>query len=79
MRVVLDTPEARRLWDDAGGVLSAIAGLQCARHAGSFAQDNQRIPGRSGQFFTSIDDLQQVVVGVHQGRPVYLRDVVAKI
>jgi len=29
--------------------------------------------------FTRADDLQQVVVGVHGGRPVYLRDVVEKI
>src|SRR5581483_8545158 len=33
----------------------------------------------AGNFFTRPEDLRQVVVGVHSGRPVYLRDVVEKL
>ena len=33
----------------------------------------------AGTFFTSLEDLRQVVVGVHAGRPVYLRDVAEKL
>ena len=44
-------------------------------HAGSFARDNQEFQVEAGRFLSSPEDLQQVVVGVHSGRPVYLRDV----
>src|SRR6185437_8981355 len=47
--------------------------------AGSFARDNQEFQVEAGRFFTRSEDLQQVVVGVHQGRPVYLRDVVQRL
>ena len=47
--------------------------------AGSFARDNQEFQVEAGNFFTRPEELQQVVVGVHAGRPVYLRDVVEKI
>src|SRR6185437_13842029 len=47
--------------------------------AGSFARDNQEFQVEAGRFFARAEDLQQVVVGVHQGRPVYLRDVVQKL
>ena len=43
------------------------------------ARDNREFQVEAGLFFTRADDLQQVVVGVHGGRPVYLRDVVEKI
>src|ERR1035437_3705878 len=47
--------------------------------AGSFAHDNQEFEVEAGRFLSKADDLKQVVVGVHQGRPVYLRDVAAEI
>ena len=47
--------------------------------AGSFARDNREFQVEAGKFFTRAEDLQQVVVGVHAGRPVYLRDVVEKL
>ena len=33
----------------------------------------------AGTFFTSLEDLRQVVVGVHAGRPICLRDVAEKL
>ena len=47
--------------------------------AGSFARDNREFQVEAGNFFTRAEDLQQVVVGVHAGRPVYLRDVAEKL
>src|SRR5260370_7928129 len=47
--------------------------------AGSFARDKREFQVEAGTFFTSLDDLRQVVVGVHAGRPVYLRDVAEKL
>jgi Cu/Ag efflux pump CusA len=62
--------------------IRAHAGDQNANsrgQAGSFARDNREFQVEAGTFFTSLDDLRQVVVGVHAGRPVYLRDVVEKL
>ncbi|HET7872343.1 MAG TPA: efflux RND transporter permease subunit [Terriglobales bacterium] len=47
--------------------------------AGSFARDNREFQVEAGNFFTRADDLRQVVVGVHNSRPVFLRDVAEKI
>ncbi|MGL6172267.1 MAG: efflux RND transporter permease subunit [Vibrio sp.] len=37
--------------------------------------DNQAFPLKIGQFLTHIDQVKQLVIGVHQGKPVYLADV----
>lgn len=47
--------------------------------AGSFAQNNKELQVEAGRFLGTTEDLKQVVVGVHQGRPVYLRDVATSI
>jgi multidrug efflux pump subunit AcrB len=61
----------------------AIAGhLQAANAAlqtGSFSENNQEIRVDAGNLFASRADLESVVVGVQQGRPVYLRDVAEQI
>ncbi|MDA0203742.1 MAG: efflux RND transporter permease subunit [Acidobacteria bacterium] len=43
--------------------------------AGAFDAGNRRILLEAGQFLTTTEDVKSVVVGVHDGRPVYLRDV----
>ena len=57
----------------------ATPGREQRGEAGSFARDNQEFKVEAGKFFTRAEELQQVVVGVHAGRPVYLRDVVEKM
>ena len=47
--------------------------------AGSFARDNREFQVEAGTFFTSLEDLRQVVVGVRAGHPVYLRDLAEKL
>ena len=78
-RVVLDTQRLAAYGLTPGAV---VAQLQSANHrgqAGSFARDNREFQVEAGLFFTHADDLKQVVVGVHSGRPVYLRDAVERI
>src|SRR5208283_5644828 len=62
-----------------GAVVGQLQSANSRGQAGSFARDNREFQVEAGLFFTRADDLQQVVVGVHGGRPVYLRDVVEKI
>ena len=39
--------------------------------------DNQTLPLQIGQFLTHVEDVKQLVVGVHNGLPVYLEDIAA--
>ena len=43
--------------------------------SGSFAQADSAIVVEAGPFLQSADEVRSLMVGVHQGRPVYLRDV----
>ncbi|HTW78763.1 MAG TPA: efflux RND transporter permease subunit [Terracidiphilus sp.] len=58
-----------------GHLQSANASLQ----TGSFSENNREVRVDAGNLFTSRADLEAVVVGVEQGRPVYLRDVADEI
>ena len=80
VRVVLDTQTAGGLRTYAGRRSSQqLQNANTRGQAGSFALDNREFQVEAGTFFTRPDDLRQVVVGVHAGRPVYLRDVAEKI
>ncbi len=69
-----------RLWPHSGGGCgSTTACEQPECDVGSFARDNNEFKVEAGRFFTRTEDLQQVVVGIHSGHPVYLRDVVEKL
>ena len=63
----------------AGAVTAQLEQANTRGGAGSFARDNQEIAVEAGRFLGKADDLGHVVVGVHQGKPVYLHDVAAQI
>jgi multidrug efflux pump subunit AcrB len=77
LRVTLD---AQRL---AAYRLSPVAIVQAFQvsnqraAAGSFAQANQEIAVEAGRFVGSVEDARRLVVGVANGRPVFLGDVAA--
>ena len=79
VRVVLDTQRLAAYGLTPGAVVGQLQGANTRGQAGSFARDNREFQVEAGLFFTHADDLKQVVVGVHGGRPVYLRDVVEKL
>jgi multidrug efflux pump subunit AcrB len=79
VRVMLDIQRLSAYALTPGSVVSELSAANERSLAGGFARDNQEFEVESGNFFTRSDELQKVVVGVHAGRPVYLRDVVAKI
>src|SRR5579862_9421688 len=79
IRVVLDTQRLAAYGLTPGAVVEQLHGANTRGQAGSFARDNREFQVEAGLFFTQADDLRQVVVGVHGGRPVYLRDVVEKL
>jgi multidrug efflux pump subunit AcrB len=79
VRVVLDTQRLAAYGLTPAAVANQLQAANSRTEAGSFARDNQEFKVEAGKFFTRGEDLQQVVVGVHSGRPVYLRDVVGKL
>jgi len=54
---------------------NALAGANLDLPAGSFQRDNREILVRGGTFLSDVRDVSSLVIGVNQGRPVYLRDV----
>src|SRR5690349_12363157 len=79
VRVVLDTQRLEAYGLTPGAVVGQLQQANSRGISGSLARDNQEFQVEAGRFFTRTEDLQQVVVGVHQSHPVYLRDVVAKL
>ena len=79
VRVVLDTQKLAAYGMTAGAVTQQLQSANMRGTAGSFAQGNQEFQVEAGRFLGKADDLKQVVIGVYQGRPVYLRDVAAEI
>ena len=79
VRVVLDTQRLAAYRLTPGMVVGQLQSANSRGQSGSFARDNREFQVEAGLFFTRVDDLRQVVVGVHGGRPVYLRDVVESL
>ena len=79
VRVVLDTQRLTAYGLTPAAVASQLENANRRGDVGSFARDNREFQVEAGRFFTRTEDLQQVVIGVYSGRPVYLRDVVEKL
>jgi len=56
-------------------VQRALQSTDVAVSAGAFIRSNQEKSVTSDSFLGSAKDVETLVVGVHQGRPVYLRDI----
>jgi multidrug efflux pump subunit AcrB len=79
VRVILDTQRIAAYGLTPSSVVAQLGAANERTQAGSFARNNQEFQVEAGNFFMRPEELQQVVVGVHAGRPVYLRDAAAKI
>jgi multidrug efflux pump subunit AcrB len=77
-RVVRVTFDKNRLSSYHASVLQAWQALQGANWslpAGAMSSLDQELEVQVGEFLRTADEVADVVVGVYQGRPVYLRDV----
>jgi multidrug efflux pump subunit AcrB len=79
VRVVLDTQRLAAHGLTPETVVNQLGGANSRQRSGSFSQGNQQIEVEAGRFLATAEELKQVVVGVSSGRPVYLRDVAARI
>ncbi len=79
VRVILDTEKLSGYGLTPSSIVQQLGAANTRSQAGSFASENREFQVEAGNFFTRPDELQQVVVGVHAGRPIFLRDVVQSI
>jgi multidrug efflux pump subunit AcrB len=54
---------------------AALSQANQSSHAGELVADNRSVVVKAGELLGDADDLAELVVGLHEGRPVYLRDV----
>ncbi len=79
VRVVLDDAKLTAYGVTAAGIEDRLQAANVKARVGSFSQNNEEFLVDAGSFFTDANGLRQVVVGVRNGQPVYLRDVAGKI
>lgn len=75
VRVELDPVRMASRGVTAAGIVPMLQQSDRQTRAGAITSENQAILIESGGFITSAAEAAQVVVGVYEGRPVYLRDV----
>ena len=79
VRVTLDTQKLASYGMTPAAVTAQLEQANARGESGSFSRGNQEFAVEAGRFLGTAADLQQIVVGVSQGKPVYLRDVAASI
>ena len=56
-------------------IRAALQSANVSQMAGSLVQNNREVLVQTGNFLSDADEVRQLVVGVADGKPVYLRDV----
>jgi multidrug efflux pump subunit AcrB len=75
LRVLLDAARMTAHHVDPVRITQMLQAANQQTPAGSFAADNKQILVETGGFLKDADEVGAVVIGVDQGKPVYLRDV----
>jgi multidrug efflux pump subunit AcrB len=75
IRVELDPPRLAGYGLTAAGLARSLEAANLVRQAGSLVDQDRTVPLQAGVLLAGEDDVANLVVGVYQGRPVYLRDV----
>ncbi len=75
VRVALDPAALAARELDLDAVVNAVRATNRAEQAGSRPFANTEVLLETGNFLTDAEDVAHVVVGLHAGRPVHLRDV----
>src|SRR5512136_455219 len=74
-RVRLDPARLKAYNASAFQIMDALGKSNYSLPSGAYPSQNREILVDTGGLLASIDDVGRVVVGVHNGRPVYLKDV----
>jgi multidrug efflux pump subunit AcrB len=75
LKVVLDKDKMAENGVDVLGIMQMIQANNGSMQSGSFVQNDTEYLVTTGQFISSKEDVENLVVGVHQNMPVYLKQV----
>jgi len=75
VRILLDPERLAARGMSIEELRNALHAFGRAAHTGGLVADNRYVPLQAGEFFSSPSDLAELVVGMSEGRPVYLEDV----
>ncbi|MFL5308110.1 MAG: efflux RND transporter permease subunit [Polyangia bacterium] len=75
VRIRLDPPALAARGLGVLGLLRALGAADRQEVTGAVTTDDRDVIVQTGAFFASADDVASLVVGVHEGHPIYLRDV----
>jgi multidrug efflux pump subunit AcrB len=75
VRVLLDAERLQAYRVAVQDVRGALLGANVSLPSGSLVERNREIRVDAGTFLGSADDVRQIVVGQHQGKPVFISDV----
>jgi len=73
--VRLDAERLAAFGLDAGQVAGSLRMQNTTQPAGAFEELDREVLVETGAFLETVDEVRNLVVGVHGGKPVYLRDV----
>jgi multidrug efflux pump subunit AcrB len=75
VRVALDPQRLAGYGLTVSELIGSLQAANVAQHAGVTVAEGASVPVQAGQFLADRDEVAQLVVAVHEGRPVYLQDV----
>ncbi|MEZ4875705.1 MAG: efflux RND transporter permease subunit [Flavobacteriaceae bacterium] len=75
LKVVLDKDKMAENGVDALGIMQMIKANNGSSQSGSFVQNDTEYLITTGKFLTTIEDVENLVIGVHKNMPVYLKQV----
>ena len=75
VRVMMDPDRMVAFGVSAQDIRDALQVSNAAQPSGTLVSNNQEILVQTGSFLSGADDVRQLVVGVSQGRPVYMSDI----
>lgn len=75
LKVVLDKDKMAENNVDAMGIMQMIQANNSSTQTGSFVRNDREYLITTGQFLSSREDVENLVIGVHQNMPVYLGQV----
>ncbi|HVQ63126.1 MAG TPA: efflux RND transporter permease subunit, partial [Terriglobia bacterium] len=75
MRVTVDVAKSAAYGIDLSSVAARLDQSNRNLQVGTYSSQNQEYAVETGTFLAGVDEVGRVVVGVHSGHPVYLRDV----
>ena len=79
VRVMMDPDRMTAFGVSAKDIRDALQLSNAAQPSGTLVSNNQEILVQTGTFLSGAEDVRQLVVGVAQGRPVYMNDVASVV